>query len=494
MKILAVTVILVAAQACWGASDTDPYLIPDSFIQRSSEGTVVLNESVLGMPLWPAGVPDKAIQWSQAEWIENRAADRNALGLNRAVHYVDTPSLMVLKSNAGGARKPALVIFPGGAFERVVVDKEGIDVARWFLRYGITCIVVKYRTSLQYTDPTIYPSIVADAQRAVRMVRARAAEWSIDPNKIGIMGFSAGGYLAHSLLFDQGPGLQGSYDAVGQVPFYPSFCALVYAAWIPHHPPADLSARTAPTFLAGCRDDSYVDVTNYKAIASGLTAWSVPAEHGFGLGTSGGAVAAWPRAFLKWLSRTGVMSDPNGPVADVTSGKRFHSIQCSVDAAQPGDLIVVQPGVYLEGLILDKDLTLQSVDPNDPYYVGGTLLQGDSKTPVLTLSKNTAACTLAGLTIRAGSTGVAGTATQGLFRNCRVMDNTSHGMELFEGSAPHLSSCLITANGGAGITMHEKAGRWITPCKPVIEDCVIVRNGDPGLVGGQPVVSNSIVQ
>jgi acetyl esterase/lipase len=152
---------------------------------------------------------------------------------------VDKPSLMVLKSDTGSALKPALVIFPGGAFERVVVDKEGFDIARWYLRYGITCIIVKYRTSLQYTDDTIFQSIHADAQRAVQIVRSRAAEWSIDPNKIGIMGFSAGGFLAHGLLFDHGPGLHESYDAIGQVTFYPDFCCLVYAAWIPYHAPGD---------------------------------------------------------------------------------------------------------------------------------------------------------------------------------------------------------------------------------------------------------------
>lgn len=502
MKTLIVAIIVIAANMCWGVSDTDPYLIPDSFIQASSEGIVILNNYVLGMPLWPQGVPDEAIQWNEAEWIENRSADRNEFGLNRAVHYVDKPSLMVLKSDAGSTSKPALVIFPGGAFERVVLDKEGFDVARWYLRYGITCIVVKYRTSLQYTDDTIFQAIHADGQRAVQIVRSHAAEWSIDPNKIGIMGFSAGGYLAHSLLFDHGAGLHESYDAIGQVPFYPDFCCLTYAAWIPYHEPEDITANTAPTFLTGCRDDSYVNVTNYYAIANGLTAFSIPNEvllfnsggHGFGLGVNGGEVAAWPRAFLKWLSQTSFMSDPNGPIANTTMGNRFYSVQCALDGAKQGDTIVMQPGLYKENLILEQDLNLQSVDPNDPYYIGGTIIQGDQEAPVLSLSGNTAACTLAGLTIRAGSVGVSGTATGAALRNCRIMDNTSHGLELFEGGSPHLNRCLITANGGTGITMHETGGRATIFCKPVIENCVIVQNSEESLVGGQPVVTNSIVQ
>lgn len=122
----------------------------------------------------------------------------------------------------------------------------------------------------------------------------------------------------------------------------------------------------------------------------------------------------------------------------------------------------------------------------DPYLIPDSFIQRSSEGTVV-LNESVLGMPL-------WPAGVPDKATQATFRNFRVMDNKSHGMELFEGSHPHLSLCLITANGGTGITMHEKVGRWITPCKPVIEDCVIVQNGDQGLVGGQPVVSNSIVQ
>lgn len=502
MKGFMIAIIVVAGSVCWGVSDTDPYLIPDIFIQESSEQEVVLNDYVVGLPLWPDGVPDEEIQYDEDEWVENRSGDRDEYGFNRAAHYVDEPSLMVLKSKSGSDSKPALVIFPGGAFERVVLDKEGFAVARWFQQYGITCVVVKYRTSEQYTDDTIFSSIHADAQRAVQIVRSRAEEWSINPNKIGIMGFSAGGYLAHSVLFDLGESLHESYDAIGQVPFYPDFCCLTYAAWIPYHEQDEFTADMAPTFLTGCRDDSYVDAANYYAIANGLAALSIPSEvllfasggHGFGLGVDGGDVTAWPRALLKWLSETDVMTDPNGPVTNTTTGESYYSIQCALEMANTGDTIVIQPGVYSEPFVLEKDLTLQSVDPNDSYYIGGTLIQNDFNEPVLTLSDNTADCLLAGLTLRAGSIGVYGTATDATFRHCRFMDNSSHGMELFDESSPYLVHCLITANGQTGITMHEKVGRDILYCKPVIENCVIVDNGGEGLVGGESVLIDSIVQ
>ncbi len=259
MKRLIITVITLAASACWGT--TDPYYIPDSFVEATGQGEIVLNDLVFGMPLWDKGMPDEAIQHSQSQWIENRSSDRNDYGLNRAVHYVETPSLIVMKSDVGGPAKPTQVIFPGGSFVKVVLDKEGIDVARWYCRYGFNCVIVKYRTSEQWENETLFQSIHADAQRALQIVRSHADEWSIDPNRIGIMGFSAGGYLAHSVLFDQGPAVYGSYDAISQVPFYPDFCSLVYAAWIPYHSPGEITAGMAPTFLTGCRNDSYVDAT-----------------------------------------------------------------------------------------------------------------------------------------------------------------------------------------------------------------------------------------
>ena len=324
MKTLMALIIMIATCVCCSTSNTDPYLIPDTFILESSEGEVVLNDHVLGMPLWPEGVPDEVIQWSQEEWIENRTSTPNEFGLNRAAHYVDNPSLTVLKSDRGSDLKPALVIFPGGGFQRVVLDKEGFDVARWYLRCGITSVVVKYRTLSQDTD-SVHQAIYSDAQRALRIVRSRAAEWSIDPNKIGIMGFSAGGILADRLLFGHSSGMYESYDAIGQVPFYPNFCCLVYGP-IPYHAPDDIPDSTAPTFLTGSLDDHYVNATNYYALADGLAALSIPSEvllfksggHGYGLGVYGGEVTAWPRGFLKWLGQIGIMSDPNGPVTNTT--------------------------------------------------------------------------------------------------------------------------------------------------------------------------------
>lgn len=180
-------------------------------------------------------------------------------------------------------------------------------------------------------------------------------------------------------------------------------------------------------------------------------------------------------------------------IENLRTGQQFDSIDCAIALAEPGDEIVIEPGIYQESLFLDKDVTLRSVDPNDSYYIGGTIIQGDPKEPVVTLSENTAACTLAGLTLRAGSIGILGTASHASMQNCRIMDNETHGIELFEESNPHLLHCLITANSQSGIVMHAIEGRRPLHCKPIIEDCVVVQNDEADIVGGEPEIIDSII-
>ena len=196
---------------------------------------------------------------------------------------------------------------------------------------------------------------------------------------------------------------------------------------------------------------------------------------------------------IYWVALKTYLPDPNGPIANTTSSQGYHSIQLAIDLAEPGDTIIIKPSVYLEHITLDKDIILQSVDPNDPYYVGGTIIQPKANDPVLTLNDCSRACVIAGLTLRAGSVGVLGSSTHATLRNCRVMDNVTHGMELYEASSPHLEHCLITANGQTGITMHELGGRRTVHCEPVISNCIIVDNNEGSIVGGKPVIIDSLI-
>jgi hypothetical protein len=197
---------------------------------------------------------------------------------------------------------------------------------------------------------------------------------------------------------------------------------------------------------------------------------------------------------LYWVETRAFLPDPNGPIHNLSSEERFSSIRLAVHHANAGDTLALEPGVYHESIVLDKDVTLQSLDPNDPYYVGGTIIQADLDDPVVTLSETTAACTLAGLTLRGGSVGIAGTSTHAVLRNCRIMDNTGHGLELFDGSEPTLDHCLITANNQAGIMMHAGQGRRVSYCKPKLHYCYVMDNGEGALSGGQPILVDSYVE
>ena len=185
--------------------------------------------------------------------------------------------------------------------------------------------------------------------------------------------------------------------------------------------------------------------------------------------------------------------DPDGTIENRTTGERFSSIQHAVNRAALGDVIVIEPGIYSESFVLDRDVTLQSLDPNGPFYIGGTIIQGYTDEPVVTMTSDTDDCTLAGLTVRAGAVGISGTATDAAIRNCRIMDNTRHGLEL-TGASPILSHCLIMSNGLTGITMHVLSKGRNTVSSPIIENCIIWDNGEAGIIGGDPTIIDSIIQ
>ncbi|MFC1761904.1 right-handed parallel beta-helix repeat-containing protein [Planctomycetota bacterium] len=186
----------------------------------------------------------------------------------------------------------------------------------------------------------------------------------------------------------------------------------------------------------------------------------------------------------------------NLPIKNSTTNKAYPSIQSAIVRAQSHHRIVIPAGYFYENLNLScKDIVLQSLDPNDPYTIGGTIIQGHTNTPVLSLSNNTEVCTIAGLTLRAGSVGVSGTTTHATLYNCRMLDNGFHGLELFEQSNPHLDHCLITANGTSGMTMHGFSFRnRLLPCEPQLTHCFIVDNNDLSIVGGEPVILDSVIQ
>ena len=223
---------------------------------------------------------------------------------------VSNPTLTLFPVPRKGAPAPAMIVCPGGAYNYLVRDKEGTDIAAWLNSAGIGAFVLKYRV------PQNREGALQDLQRAISMARAHATEWNIDPKRLGVIGFSAGGNLAAraSTLFDQ-----RSYtpvDAVDHQSCRPDFIVLIYPAYleVEGHVAADLNlkAKIPPTLIVSTEDDDRF-VLGCKLYHAALDRAKLSNEfllypnggHGYGL-RSDKAVRVWPRAALNWLHKIGI--------------------------------------------------------------------------------------------------------------------------------------------------------------------------------------------
>ena len=215
-----------------------------------------------------------------------------------------------------GKAAPAVIVCPGGGYRYVVVDKEGSAIAKWLNSAGLTALVLKYRT------PDNREGALQDVQRAIRVVRSRAAEFAIDPAKIGLIGFSAGGHVAAraSTGFDE-PAYH-AIDAIDGRSARPDFAMLIYPAYLDDgkggvSPDLKLSATIPPTLLVHTDDDkSYV--TGSRVYAAALTEAKVEHRlllyptggHGYGLNCNADA-KVWPEQAREWLQSVKVIpTDP----------------------------------------------------------------------------------------------------------------------------------------------------------------------------------------
>jgi acetyl esterase/lipase len=222
---------------------------------------------------------------------------------------------LTLYAPKGKSTGVAVVVFPGGGYSILALDLEGTEVCDWLTTKGIACALLKYR--VPGTGP--YPKSSAalqDAQRAVGMVRAHAAEWHIDANRIGVLGFSAGGHLAAAVSthFDQR--LYDPVDAADQLSCRPDFAVVVYPGYLAmadqnfiFNSNVPVTDRTPPTFLVQAEDDHVAPVENSIVYFLALKKAKVPVEmhlyaeggHGFGLRRTALPITAWPSEVEVWL-------------------------------------------------------------------------------------------------------------------------------------------------------------------------------------------------
>jgi acetyl esterase/lipase len=267
----------------------------------------------LTLDLWPHAAPG-ALPSAATEANTTTAKDKLIAG--KAVirlGNVSTPTLTVY-SPAGKNTGAAVMVFPGGAYRIVAIDLEGTEVCDWLNAAGITCLLVKYRVP----DSGPYPKSSAalqDAQRAMGMARSHAAEWHIDPQRIGVLGFSAGGHLSAALSTHFEQRMYDPVDAADQVSCRPDFAVIVYPGYLAiaeqnfaANAEIHVSEKTPPTFLVQAEDDP-VHVENSIVYFLELKNAKVPAEmhlyanggHGYGLRRTELPVTEWPRLVETWL-------------------------------------------------------------------------------------------------------------------------------------------------------------------------------------------------
>jgi acetyl esterase/lipase len=255
----------------------------------------------------------------------------------------DVPALSVFAPRRGRGIKTAVIIAPGGGYTGLAADLEGREVADWFAVRGITAFVLRYRLGAKY----VYPIPLEDAQRAVRYVRANAAQYGIDPQKIGIMGFSAGGHLAAMESVSAETADASASDVIDRASSKPDFVVLGYPwlnAMVPnttglstycstkqwvrgvskercrefetkYSPVRFVTSATPPTFIYGTADEKTVDVQAEIDYFAALRAAKVPAEfhcfahgaHGSGLGSGDPALDLWPTLLDAWLRGQGFL-------------------------------------------------------------------------------------------------------------------------------------------------------------------------------------------
>ncbi len=256
--------------------------------------------------LWPGGAPGSEGKTGAEKVRINATGDH----LVSNVHKPSITPYIPVKNKSG----IAVIIAPGGGHQDLWMDHEGYNPAQWFSEKGIAAFILKYRLSRDTNSTyTIDKDEVADIQRAIRIVRSRAKEWNIDPHKIGVMGFSAGGEVAalSAMRFDDG--IKTGVDKIDHESSYPNFQALIYPGGTKRF---EVVKNAPPVFIVGGFKDRSDIAEGMANVYLKYKQAGVPAEihiysgagHGFGISNKAkGAVTKWPERFMEWLIDLGLM-------------------------------------------------------------------------------------------------------------------------------------------------------------------------------------------
>ena len=274
------------------------------------------------LDVWPGKAPGEVGTVGEEKATTEIRPDGTTV--TTSVTNVSKPTLAVFRPEAAKNAAVAVLVFPGGGYTNLAWDHEGEQVAHWLNSIGATGIVLKYRVPRRQGAPKEPAPVQAlmDAQRAISLVRSKAAEWGIDPKRIGVLGFSAGGHLAAWAATNYDTRAYGKMDATDDVSCRPDFAVLIYPGGGMVKPGTTeliseirVTPQTPPCFLVHA-DNDRVTAENSVAIYLALKRARVSAElhiyasggHGFGMRPLGKPVAAWPKRCEEWLRDTGVLT------------------------------------------------------------------------------------------------------------------------------------------------------------------------------------------
>jgi acetyl esterase/lipase len=276
----------------------------------------------LVLELWPGSVPkDIGIEGQE----KTRIHDSKYVSKTLLVTNVTRPSITVYLPPKEKNTGTAMIICPGGGYWDLFWELEGEEVVAWLNEKGIAGIILKYRVPRRSNEkdkrvPAVGPQL--DAQRAVSMVRTHAQDWKIDPNRIGIIGFSAGGHLALATATQFNERTYDPIDEIDTISCRPDFAVLCYSGFLKSRdgdslwPDLHIPSDTPPTFLAHASDDSISEVSHSVIAYLALHRAGIPAElhaytsgeHDFGVRQNDKLPSSWPTLCLNWLRSLNLLS------------------------------------------------------------------------------------------------------------------------------------------------------------------------------------------
>ncbi|NII09081.1 alpha/beta hydrolase [Oleiagrimonas sp. C23AA] len=279
------------------------------------------------IPIWPGTPPDA----QAVPGPEKMAVSKGTVGGKPYtwITNVTRPTMTVYRPS-GHNTGAAMVVFPGGGFQILAIDLEGSEICHWLTHNGITCVLLKYRVPgptydwhcdcrpHNFQTPTL---ALDDAQRTLSLVRYHAQKWHIDPHKIGVIGFSAGGYLVAEASTRYTHRLYKPVDAADKVSMRPDFAAAIYPGHLDKdgtlNPNVPVTRDTPPTFIVQAEDDDVDGVQQALTYFDALKKAKVPTElhiyahggHAFGLRPTKDPITHWPTLMKTWLKTIGVLEN-----------------------------------------------------------------------------------------------------------------------------------------------------------------------------------------